>query len=159
MESPFTAAARLASTSCDANQKMKLLFCALALLLVAFGGPETAAYAQSQATSQSSTPPAGARFEVISSPLAVKWTFRLDRVTGRVTQLVATRDGDAKWEEMTVVGLPTLAENGRDRFQIFTSGLAVKWTFLIDTATGKTWQLQEVGAAGKPQQAWVPLAE
>ena len=35
---------------------------------------------------QSTTPPLEARFEVVQSQLAAKWTFRLDPHTGRVSQ-------------------------------------------------------------------------
>jgi hypothetical protein len=88
---------------------------------------------------QHSTAPPNARFEIVQSLLAAKWTFRLDRFTGHVAQLVRTKEDDNAWEEMEVTGLPTLHAPARPRFQIFTSGLAVKHTFLIDTDIGKTW--------------------
>lgn len=88
---------------------------------------------------QHSTPPPNARFEIIQSELAAKWTFRLDRFNGRVAQLVRTKDGDNEWEEMQVIGLSRVQAQTRPHFQIFTSGLAVRHTFLIDTDTGKTW--------------------
>jgi hypothetical protein len=43
---------------------------------------------------QHTTPPVGARFEVLQSELAAKWTFLLDRYTGRVSQLVKTKDDE-----------------------------------------------------------------
>lgn len=88
---------------------------------------------------QHSTAPPNARFEIIQSELAAKWTFRLDRFTGRVAQLVRTKDDDNVWEEMQVIGLPQVRTQTRPHFQIFTSGLAARHTFLIDTDTGKTW--------------------
>ena len=43
-----------------------------------------------------------ARFEVIQSPIARRYTFLLDKVEGKVFQLVQTRTGGDSWEEMTV---------------------------------------------------------
>lgn len=88
---------------------------------------------------QSTTPAPAARFEIVQSPLAARWTFRLDRFTGRVWQLVTTKEDDTAWEEMVVAGLPPGAGAARPRFQIFSSGLAARHTFLLDGDTGKTW--------------------
>jgi len=87
---------------------------------------------------QSSSVP-GARYEIVQSELAARWTFRLDRFTGRVAQLVATKDSSTAWEDMLVIGRPQIATPTRARFQIFTSGLAARHTFLIDVDTGRTW--------------------
>ena len=138
---------------------MKMPISAALTLLLVFGGVGAAAQAQSHGASESSTAPVDARFEVVSSPLAAKWTFRLDRVTGHVGQLVTTNSGDATWEEMPVLGLPPVQTNGRPRFQIFNSGLAARWTFLIDTLTGRTWQLEEVGTGKKATASWVLMVE
>jgi hypothetical protein len=83
--------------------------------------------------------PANARFEIIQSELAAKWTFRLDRFTGQVAQLAETKDGAQTWEQMQVIGLPNTTAPATARFQIFTSGITTRHTFLIDTDTGKTW--------------------
>jgi hypothetical protein len=102
------------------------------------------AIAAAQQTSdihQHSTPPSGARYEVVQSELAAKWTFRLDRFTGHVAQLVKTSDDDNAWQEMHVVDLPAVQTPSRPRFQIFTSGIAARHTFLIDTDTGKSWYI------------------
>jgi len=110
----------------------------LALALIAPG-----ALAQSGPTDvhQQTTAPPDARFEIVQSQLAAKWAFRLDRFSGHVAQLVKTTDDDTAWEEMTIWGLPKIPTPSRPRFQIFTSGLAARYTFLIDTTTGLTWQL------------------
>lgn len=94
---------------------------------------------QSSDVHQQTTLPTGARFEVVQSELAAKWTFRLDRFTGHVAQLVRTKDDDNTWEEMRIIGLPVVSAPSRARFQLFASGLAARYTFLIDTDTGKTW--------------------
>lgn len=48
---------------------------------------------------QATVPPPGARYEIIQSQLAAHWTFRLDRFTGRVAQLVRIEDDESTWEE------------------------------------------------------------
>ena len=112
----------------------------------------------------STTPPPGARFEIMQSELAAKWTFKLDRFTGQIFQLVRTKQDVYSWEKMNVIGFRSVAQATRPRFQLFTSGLAAKFTFLIDTDTGKTWQLATVKeqlADGTEQEnnLWEPLAD
>lgn len=113
---------------------------------------------------QLTTPASTARFEVIQSPLVAKWTFRLDRYSGRVWQLVKTRDDDTTWEEMPVIDRPQIQPPSRPRFQLFSSGLAARHTFLIDGDTGKTWLI----TTGKRKRAdgteydlvlWQPFIE
>lgn len=88
---------------------------------------------------QLTSPPSAARFEIVQSPLAAKWTFRLDRYSGRIWQLVRTAEDENTWEEMPVMGLPKAQPSARPHFQIFASGLAARHTFLIDNDTGRTW--------------------
>ncbi len=113
---------------------------------------------------QQTTTPVGARFEIIQSELSAKWTFRLDRFTGHISQLVKTKDDDDSWEEITVISLPAASAPFHPRFQIFASGIAARFTFLIDTESGKTWVL--VGAKRKSQDGteydysyWSPFVE
>ena len=87
--------------------------------------------------------PSYGRFQVVQSQLAAKWTFRLDRYTGRVWQLVKTEDDHAAWQVTPVFALPEFSKPTKPRFTIFTSGLAARHTFLMDTFTGKTWRLFE----------------
>ncbi len=110
--------------------------------------------------------PSNARYEIVQSELTAKWTFRLDRFTGHVSQLVKSKTEENGWETMVVTGLPTLAtpQATRPRFQIFTSGLAAKFTFLIDTDTGKTWQLTTTTSKTSSGEevafnSWEPFAE
>lgn len=112
---------------------------------------------------QTSAPP-GARFEVMQSPLAARWTFRLDRYTGRVWQIVKTKDDDNVWEEMLVLDLPKLQSPNRSRFQLFTSGLAARHTFLIDTDSGRTWLVVSGKRKNKDgteyeYNSWSPFSE
>jgi hypothetical protein len=87
---------------------------------------------------QTSTPP-NARFEIVQSELVVRLTFRLDRFTGHVSQLVHTKEDAVAWQDTRVIQLPIVSSPSHARFQIFTSGIAGRHTFLIDTETGRTW--------------------
>ena len=100
-------------------------------------------YAQNQVSDvhQKTTTPSEARYEIVQSELAAKWTFRLDRYTGKVYQLVRTPDEENAWDEMTVTNLQKIKNPIKPRFLIFTSGLAARHTFLMDTFMGKTWTL------------------
>lgn len=112
---------------------------------------------------QRTATPADARYEIVQSQLAVKWTFKLDRYTGKVFQLAATEDGEAVWGEMLVWAPPELKSAKEPRFQIFTSGLSASNSFLIDTRTGDTWLLTERTLKSKEDgtpldvRGWFPI--
>ena len=114
------------------------------------------ASARSNDVHQATTPPSDARFEIIQSQLAAKWTFRLDRYTGRVYQLVKTRDDRYTWESMPVEGIPDISKPNSPKFVIFTSGLAARHTFLMDSNTGQTWRLGTV-TYPNPDSEYDPL--
>ena len=78
---------------------------------------------------------------MVQSSLAAKWTFRLDKVCGNVSQLVSTTKDAMTWESMGIVSAVKCNNDGKNRFQIFTSGLAARHTFLMNTENGKTWIL------------------
>jgi len=112
---------------------------------------------------QVSSPISDARFEIVQSDIAAKWTFKLNRYTGRVYQIVHDKDENLLWEEMAVRQHPLLGPmanikmtGNKPRFQIFTSGIAAKLTFLLDSQTGATWQLVE-SAAVKGTHLWQPV--
>jgi len=90
---------------------------------------------------ESTTPPQNARYEIVQSQLVRRNTFRLDRFAGNVAQLTSGLLG-MMWEEMYIRDFPKIEQPTEARFQLFTSGLMARDTFLIDTKTGKTWQLQ-----------------
>lgn len=109
-----------------------------------------------------STQPPNGRFEIVQSPLVARWTFRLDRHTGQVDQLVSSFSGGVARSEMPAIGLPKAANASKPRFVLFTSGLVVRDTFLIDTETGDTWILtmfpgEEDGSEGIA--GWAPIDE
>ncbi|MHA6786165.1 hypothetical protein ACWA6H_00465 [Pseudomonas bijieensis] len=107
---------------------------------------------------QKTTTPENARFEIVHSPLAAKWTFRLDRYTGNIGQLVKTASGGSAWDSMTVIGLPKVDGTSGPRFVLLTSGLAARFTFLMDTQSGRTWELTSISNGNaEPETVWQPF--
>jgi hypothetical protein len=113
----------------------------MALLVGLWSGGAAMGQSGNSDVHQSTTAPTDARFEVVQSEIAAKWTFLLDRFTGHVWQLVVTANNGNAWESVRIIGLPTIAAPSAPRFQIFESGIAAKFQFLLDTVSGKTWTL------------------
>src|SRR5437879_2231323 len=101
---------------------------AVTVIAMAFWAPTQAQDSPNNIHQQTSAP-ANARYEIVQSELAAKLTFRLDRFTGHISQLVHTKNDNDSWEATPVVGLPTVSSPSRPRFHIFTSGLAGRHTF------------------------------
>lgn len=104
--------------------------------------------------------PATSRYEIVQSQLAAKWTFRIDKYCGRISQLVKTKDDDVTWEAMPVLHLPKCTNDPRVHFQIFSSGLAARHTYLLNVDTGRTWVL----STSKDEKfgditGWTPFTE
>ena len=105
-------------------------------------------YARSQTTlpqHQSSLLPAEARYEIIQSTLAVKFTLRVDRFTGTTAQLVLASDSSLTWQDIARIDhfVPDTRVPARVNYQVFTSGLGLRFTFLLNVNTGATWQITE----------------
>ena len=115
------------------------------LFLFVLCASASTAFALDAATHQMTTLPSDARYEIVQSPLAAKWTFRLDRYTGQVYQLVKTEKDDFAWQLMLIEGYYDLPKPNKPRFVIFNSGIAARFTFLMDTDTGQTWVLGTIG--------------
>ncbi|MDE0533948.1 MAG: hypothetical protein OXI01_21240 [Albidovulum sp.] len=135
-----------------------------AIFAFAFSFLSGSATAQSQSSNvhQSTTQPTDGRYEIVQSPVAAKWTFRLDRQRGNVDQLVETQDGALTWQSMFVLGLPDVSSARKARFTIFASGLAARFTFLIDNQTGQTWVLNSLSDAEDGSDrlvGWLPFPE
>lgn len=104
---------------------------------------------------QKTTVPPEVRFEFLQSPLAARGTFKLDKYSGAIYQIVKTKDDNIAWQEMPRNSHPLdKRHDGRVNYQLFTSGLAMKFTFLMNVNTGVTWQLVET-----PQRdsVWSPI--
>ena len=103
----------------------------IAFIVVILTVAPYSANSQEVAPHQYTMLPADARFAIVQSQLAAKWTFRLDRFSGEVFQLVKTFDDSNVWEQMEVVGLPRVSTPLRPHFQIFTSGSPARHTFRL----------------------------
>jgi hypothetical protein len=123
-----------------AQDSMKLraqhLFAAI-LFVATIGRADT----DSRPVHAQTTAPSAARYEIVESTITVRDTYRLDRYTGRVWRIVKSKDDETLWEEMSVRELPQTGDTSSPRFQIFLSGIVAKISFLLDTKTGKTWQV------------------
>jgi hypothetical protein len=86
--------------------------------------------------------PDNSRYEIIQSEMIAKLTFKIDRYEGSVFQLVLTSDSTLTWQKIKrEKSLNDKIEKNRVNYQLFISGLAVKYTFLVNLNTGVTWQL------------------
>jgi hypothetical protein len=105
---------------------------------------------------EETTPPVEARYEIIQSSFIAKMTLRLDRFNGVVDQLVSRVDSTIGWQ--TIPRRPHPYQDtrilGRANYQIFTSGIAARYTFLINVTTGATWELVEDPDSG---WFWTPI--
>jgi len=112
---------------------------------------------------QNTTTPPGARFEIVQSSRSVMLIFRLDRFSGQVWQFTQATDDSFVWSEMEVIERPTVSSPTRARFQLFTSGLMLRNTFLLDGDTGKSWLVVSKSRKDKEGNEyeihlWQPLA-
>ena len=106
--------------------------------ILLFSAPTWAAGNQS---SVSTTLATKSRFEIVQSELAAKITLRVDKVCGVVSQMVTTDEGGNLWQYIPMENKPACTSDGRIRFQLFTSGMAARYTYLMNTDTGATWLL------------------
>jgi hypothetical protein len=100
---------------------------------------------------QTSGVAADARFELLQSALTAKLTLRIDRYTGFTWQMVLRPDSAVGWAPMLRLSHaePDTRLGSRVNYQVFTSGLGLSFTFLMNVQTGATWQLKE-----DPKQGW-----
>lgn len=105
---------------------------------------------------QTTTLPDAARYEIMQSSFAAKVTLRLDRWSGAVDQMVSRADSSITWQAVPREVNPVRDQQllAQANYQIFSSGIAIVYTFLINSNTGATWQLTE-----DPSHAlfWVPI--
>lgn len=66
------------------------------------------------------------------------WTFKLDKFSGQVYQLVHNKNDELVWDLMAKGPNPanTVVVSGKVNYQIFTSGIAAKFTILIGARDG-----------------------
>ena len=92
----------------------------------------------------------GDRYQIFESPLNAKWTFRLDRYCGGVDIMVVDKNDDNHWLPMRVLPPPPACSGpSHSHFELFSSNLVVRMTFLMDTANGTTWELAHDDKTGE----------
>jgi hypothetical protein len=98
-----------------------------------------------------------ARFEIMQSSIAARLTLRVDRFSGATSQLVIRADSSIAWQEMMRLSHrdPDTRVTSRANYQVFTSGLGLSFTFLVNVNTGATWQLKEDSRTG---WYWDPIS-
>jgi hypothetical protein len=92
--------------------------------------------------------PENARFAILQSQITGKGTYLLDGYLGKVWEAASSsQSGPMIWQDLEVKhqDLDTRQEDNRVNYVLFSSGIAVKFTFLVNTRTGASWQLQESG--------------
>ena len=130
-----------------------------ALILVVSILATVHAYAQSDYYTSKSTSLEIGRYEIVASDIVARLTFKVDKYTGEVYQLVQDSDGQLLWEIMyKLEGCADVQKEGQINYQLFTSGKAVRYTFLMNINTGTTWVLSEDTSNRKnPITFWAPM--
>ena len=104
--------------------------------------PDASAQDLNSAIHYASRSPADARFELLQSALVARLTLLVDKYSGDVFELVKTKNDEFSWEKIFRIKSETDAVDGTHvNFQVFTSGLAAKYTYLLNIHTGQTWVL------------------
>ena len=118
--------------------------------LTLFNNP-AAAQSGERPVNERTTPAPDGRFEILQSALAARITLRVDRFTGITDQLVERPDSALSWRPMLRLSHrdPDTRVVGRANYQVFTSGIEAKLTFMININSGATWQLKE-----DPKEGW-----
>ena len=117
---------------------MKRLFLILILASLVCHG-----WTQETNNHQYSSAPENSRFQIVQSEQGARFTFNIDKYTGSVFLLVQGKSG-VTWqlidseEQLYDETIPNQVN-----YQLFTSALGIRYTFLININTGITWQLVE----------------
>jgi hypothetical protein len=114
------------------------------LLLALLAVPGSRALAQRDFVQHERTSaPAEARFEFVQSTLVAPSSFRLDKMTGRVDQIVMRPDSTLAWQPIPRREHPRGDERhpGQVNYQLFISGMMNRHTYLLNVNNGATWQL------------------
>lgn len=92
---------------------------------------------------QRTATPATSRYELIQSTQGVRNTFRLDKTLGHVDQMVLGADSILTWERISRLDHPAGDPQvpAAVNYQLFISGLGIRYTFLMNVNNGATWQV------------------
>ena len=72
-------------------------------------------------------------------------TYKLDRYTGDVYQMIQKSDGDLTWDKLLRLAHPDDKgqKEGVANYQLFLSGFQMRHTFLMNVRSGATWEILE----------------
>lgn len=133
----------------------KIIFFLIGFLIFAVSAIAQNIEYKSQATSL-----VGGRYEIIMSDVVLKHSFKVDKFLGQVYLLVKKEDGGITWEKMikdVAFNNPILSD--KINYQLYMSGISIKYTFLINVNSGAVWQLVEDNSDKKNPILWWKLIE
>lgn len=88
------------------------------------------------------------RYQIIESPISAQGTYLLDTFEGTVWENVVDSTGDEGWQRIEWLRgtgdermYGDREVRGEPNYSLFTSTHAMKYTYLLNTRTGLTWQL------------------
>jgi hypothetical protein len=88
--------------------------------------------------------PADARFELLQSALVARLTLLVDKNSGDVFQIVTTPNNNLAWEKIyRIKSNNDHLDETQVNFEVFVSGIAARYTYLLNVHTGQTWVLSE----------------
>lgn len=106
--------------------------------------------------SESTSAPEG-RYEIVQSPILRSCTFKLDKYTGDIWQLVKAEDGSSVWQKMErISAFPDTKNVNQINYQLFMGSSVAADTYLINVNTGTTWVLVE---DKKKFRFWEPMKQ
>lgn len=114
-------------------KKIGLVLIFIILRLSAFG--------QQNGTNQTTSLSDG-HWEFFMSDVAAKYTFKVDKFTGDVYQFVQREDKSYTWQFIEKeTSDKDIQKQDSINYQLFSSGLGIRFTFLLNINSGLTWQL------------------
>ena len=144
---------------------MTMLICGAGLLISspAIAAQELGINASPGLASQQTNVPDDSRFEIIQTNSNLRTMLKLDKYTGTVYELVRNKDLVRAKDEEYVWGVTKRLPSPLDKtestsivnYQIVTSTIGVRYTFLINIHTGATWKLS--ADPDKEQSYWYPI--
>ena len=99
-------------------------------------------FSQKTEGSNQTTSLCGGRWEFFMSDIAIRLTFKIDKFTGEVRQLVQLEDKTPTW--MLVIkqyNFNNIHKKHSINYQLFSNGQGIRHTYLLNTNSGLTWQL------------------
>nr|WP_199001864.1 hypothetical protein [Flavobacterium sp. ASV13] len=99
------------------------------------------AFSQQNGTNQA-TSLCNGHWEFFMSDVAAKYTFKVDKFTGDVYQFVQKEDKTYTWQFIEKeTSNRDIVKQDSINYQLFSSGLGIRFTFLLNINSGLTWQL------------------